>query len=302
MAASESGRLRKESLDIQAKWALAEIGIRREKSQAERDAFWEKVYQTVTPGGLFNYNERIAQLERHFSLSFREALARSALARRGLKELYDYGPPFPAEGTAGYFDEVLAWVEKAHNRLAQISQMDQHYVLAISIKELAKSQWDAGRSSSQWTFDLPEELFQGQAHVRMRGLGLAVAGPTEATEPAPQKSKGAQKTEVVPPKLQGYWSASLSLPARAAVRYLSGGSGELDQKSLPVAYLGRVGDLDSSHEPEVVGINAAHNASPIGKQWKLTLSPKSTAGSQTASLQDVLLYLHVAAIGLKPES
>jgi hypothetical protein len=34
-------------------------------------------------------------------------------AAKGLKEVYDYAPSLPQEGTAGYFDEVVAWVRKA---------------------------------------------------------------------------------------------------------------------------------------------------------------------------------------------
>ena len=75
-ATSEAGRLRKESLALQTKFALADIGFRGERAQAERDAFWEQAYQAQSPGGLLNYSERIAPVERHFSFEFREALAR----------------------------------------------------------------------------------------------------------------------------------------------------------------------------------------------------------------------------------
>ena len=161
MAASEGGRLRKESLDLQAKLALADIVFRREKSHAERDAICEKVYQAQVPGGLFHYDERIAQVERQFSFDFREALARLTPARRGLSELYGYAPPFPQEASAGYFNDVSSWARGAQNRTAQFLQMEQTYVLAVSLKELVKSQREAGRSSSQWTFEVPEELFKG---------------------------------------------------------------------------------------------------------------------------------------------
>ena len=297
IAASEAARLRKESLDLQAQWSLADIGFRGERAEAERDAFWEKVYQAQTPGGLMNYSERIAPAERQFSASFRDALARLAAARRGLKELFDYAPPFPLEGTPGYFDEVAAWVRQAQARMAQSARMDQNYVLAVSIKGLAKSQWEAGRSVAEWTFDVPEELFKGQAQVRLRGLGLAVVGEPEPAEPAAPKVKGG-KAEAPPPKPAGFWSARLSLPPAATVRHLSGATAGMDQKSLPACYFGRVADRDSSRDPEIAGVQAIHNASPIGKQWKLTLSPRSTDGTPTAELRDVLLYLHVAVRGI----
>jgi hypothetical protein len=304
IAASEAGRMRKESLDLEAKWSLANIAFRGERSQVERDAWWEKIYQAQQSGSLFNYSERIAPLERNFSSDFREALARLMAAQRGLKELHDYELPLPQEGRPGYFDEVLVWAKTAQDRLAGFSHMDQNYTLALSIKELAKSEWEAGRSSAQWTFDVPEDLFNGQAHVRLRGLGLAVVGEPEPAEPPPppQKSKGVQKTEAMPAKPRGYWSASLSAPPTATVRHASGASIELDQKSLPRCYFGRVADRDSSREPELVGIPPLRNASPIGKQWKLAFSQKSTDGTPTAELHDVQLYLHVAVRSLKAKS
>jgi len=280
MAASEAGRLRKESLELRTKWSLAEIGFRGERSQAERDAHWEKVLQAQSSGGPLNYSEQISPIERQFSFDFREVLARLIAARRGLKELYDYEPPFPQEGTAGYFDDVTFWVRTGQTRIAQFSQLDQNYVLAISVKELAKSQGESSRSS-QWTFDVSEELFEGQAHVRLRGVGMAVVG-----------EKGGEKT-------LGLWSGRLSVPPTATVRLMSGATKELDQKSFPACYFGRVADRSSPREPEIAGVNTLRNASPIGKQWKLTLSPKSSEGTATASLHDVELYLHLAVRGLK---
>jgi hypothetical protein len=296
MGASEAARLRKESLGLQTNWELAGIGFRTDRSQAERDVLWERVFQAQAQGGLLNYSERIAPVERDFSQGFREALARLTVAQRGLKELYDYATPLPAEGTPGYLDEVALWARNAKNRMAQFTQMEQSYVLVASLKELTQSQWEAGRTASQWTFDITEELFPKQVHVRLRGLGLAVVG---AAEPADtQKSRGA-KTEA-PAKPEGFWSAHLSLPPAAQVRYVSGASNELDQKALPPCYLGRV--RDSSLEAEIASVNVLQNASPIGKQWKITLSPKSTAGTLSNSLQDVELYLHVAVRSRKVTS
>ena len=93
--------MRKESLELEAKWALANIAFRQQRAQAERDALWEKVYQAQQPGGLFNYSERMAPLERRFSSDFREALARLTAAQRGMKELYDYAAPLPERRIPG---------------------------------------------------------------------------------------------------------------------------------------------------------------------------------------------------------
>lgn len=295
-AATQASKLRKESFDLEAKWSQANIAFGRERAQAERDAFWEKVYQAQEPGSLLNSSERIPSVERAFSRDFRDALARLTAARRGLKEIYNYSPAFPQEGAPGYFDEVAAWVKSTRDRIIQQSHLDQTYVLALSVKDLAKSAWDPGRLASQWTFDVPGELFTGQSYVRLRGLSLAVVGsPEDATAAAP-KAKTPPPAPI-PVKPQGLWSANISLPQTASVQYTAGANDALDQKSLPRCFFGRVADRESPHAPEVAGANVFHNASPIGKQWKLSLAAKSTDRFPTANLEDVILYLHLGVRG-----
>jgi hypothetical protein len=295
LAESEAARLRKQSLDLQANWSLSEIAFRRERDQAVRDAVWEKVYQVQSTGGALNCSERIARVERDFSLDFRETMACLGAARRGLEELYGYAPPFPQEGAPGYFDDVASWVRTAQNRMAQFSRLDQHYVLAVSLKQVTGSQWEAGLTRSEWTFDLPDDMFAGQSHVRLRGLSASVTGPVPelaAGQKAAAQKPAAPTAET--PKAEGFWSARISLAATGTVRGVTGPARELDQKSLPVCCLGRVTDRDSSQEPEIGGAAALHNASPIGRQWKVALSPKSTDGMATAKLKDVQIYLHLA--------
>ncbi len=286
MAESEAARLRRESLDLQMKASLANITFRRQRDQAVRDAVWEKIYQVSNPAGTLNYGARMVPLERDFSNDFREALACLIAAAQGLKEVYDYAPALPQEGTRGYFDDVMTWVRKARNRMTQFAQTEQRYVLALSLKDLMKAQWEAGHSAAEWTFDLSPELFTGQSYVRLRGLSVSVVGAEAET---------ARKTEM--PKAEGFWTARVSLPPKGALRNLSGATRELDQGSLPACYLGCVTDRDSAREPEIAGTRAWHNASPIGKQWKLALSRKSTDGTPVEALADVQLYLHLAVRG-----
>jgi hypothetical protein len=297
MAASDSGRFRKQKSEIDIKWSLADMAFQRERLQCERDGLWERIHQAQSAGGLFHYQEQLAAVERQFSRDFRDALALLLAARRGLKDLFDYAPPFPQEGSPAYFDEVAAWATSARQRTASWAQSDQDYVLAVSIKGLAKSAWEAGRSAAEWTFEIPEDLFPGQANVRLRGLALAVVAEQDAPEAAPPKIKPGQKADLPlagPPKPLGYWSARVSVPPSATVRHPSGTAGVLDQSALPVCYFGRVAERDALRDPEFVPAGALRNAGPIGKGWKLALSRQSTDGAATASLRDVQLYLHVA--------
>ena len=229
-----------------------------------------------------------------FLAIFAKAIACLNTAAQGLKEVYDYAPALPGEGTAGYFDEVVAWVRQARNRVAQFAQLDQSYMLALSLKDLTKAQWEAGRGASEWMFDGAAEVFNGQAYVRLRGLSVSVVGTSpETSEPG---QKAGRKTEP-PPKAEGFWTARVSLPPKAALRNLSGATREFNQSLLPVCYLGSITERDSARQPEIAGVRVLHNASPIGKQWKLALSRKSTDGTPIETLEDVQLYLHLAVRG-----
>jgi hypothetical protein len=221
-AASESAHWRKAGFDLQARWAQADITFRGERAQAAQDAMWETAFQAQSPGGLLNANEKIAAAEHRFALDFRDALSCLAAGRRGLKDVYDYAPPFPAEGSAAYFEQVEQWLKTAQDQLEQFAQLDQQYVLAASLKQLSKGAWESGRASAEWTFDIPEELFQNQANVRLRGIGLAVTGrkpdPLEAA-PKPAAKAQAQKVDLPkpePPKPEGFGGRASHSPPGAA--------------------------------------------------------------------------------------
>lgn len=291
IAAAEAARLRKESLDLESKFALGLISSSRERQQIARDAMWEKVYQLQAPGGLVNYHERIAEVQGNFLSELREAVACLMAVEHGMKELYDFATPLPKPGSAAYSDSLLAWRSQATNRMLQISRLDQSYVLVVSLKDVTKSQWESGLTSAEWIFDIPGELFAGQSYVRLRGVGLSVVGPDPDVD---QKPSGRRAN--VPLKAEGFWSARVSLPAKGSIRNSAGGVKDVDQKSVGACYLGQVRGQDS-RDVDMGGLSTLHNASPIGHQWKLKLSAKSTAGMPTESLQDVLLHLHVAVRG-----
>jgi hypothetical protein len=304
-AESEAGHWRKASLDSQSKWALANIAFRSERAQVKNDESWERAFQAQSANGALNLSEKIAAAERLFAFDFREALACLAAARRGLREIYGYAPPFPEEGAPGYFDKVALWVRSALSHTAQFGQLDQEYVLAASVKQLAKGSWEAGRAAAEWTFDVPADLFPGQAHVRLRGISIAVVGPKPEAQDAaakPGAKAPAQKADLPkpePPKLEGFWRARISLPAKGTVRTIAGATAELDQSSVPTCFLGRIADREAAREQERGGGPALHNASPIGAQWKLALSPSSTGGTETKLLDDVEIFFHVAVRGVK---
>lgn len=294
-AQAESGRLRKESAGLQTRWTLSSVPFNTQRAAIARGTGWEKVYQAQNADGVLNYQQQVAQLDRRFAAEFREALARLVAARRGLKELFDYAPAFPEEGTAGYLDDVVAWASVAQARLGQFAQSDQSYVLALSLKDLTATQWDGGLNASTWTFDITPQLFSAQTHVRLRGISIAVVmdNSDESTKQAARAGKRPT------PKVGGFWSARISVPETGIMQTASDAIHQVDQKAIPVCHLGRVADRDAPQQPDIAGTDVLHNASPIGKGWKISLSPKSTDGTTNDVLQDVQLYLHLAVRGAR---
>ncbi len=299
-AESQAARFRKEVLELEAKWASAHIALSRQKAQIDHDSMWEKIHQAVTPGGILDYKGQIGRVDAEYLGSLREAASCLISSQRRLETVYGYPAKLPQPGTPGYFAQLTAWTAGAKARMARFHQLDQTYTMVLSLKDVAKSQWDSGKSSGEWSFELPAERFPGQSHVRLVGLGLAAVGATAPDLASlPQKSKtAALAPPPVPPKPAGFWNARVAIPAAATVIDLTGKSTDLDQKLLPEIHLGRVADRDA-REPEVAGAAALRDASPIGKSWKITISPQSTDGTATASLADVQLYLQLAVRSAK---
>ncbi len=285
LAQAEAAKLRGASLNLQADFSKLDIGFRSERDQLVRDAGESLAREAQSPGSAFHFEERMEPIEHRFSSDFRDALAHLDAARRGLKTLFDYEPAFPKPGSPGYFDQVALWTGNARNRLAQVSRTDQTYVLAISLKDAAKSGWEAGQPAATWSFDLPQEMFKGQSNVRLRGIALAVAGPKPED---PADKKGAAKKVDAPDtgKAEGYWTAQVSLP----------------NPDLPPCFFGAVADREAARPPEIAGANALYNANPVGKGWKVSLSAKSTDGMPTEKLRDIMIYLHVAVQNAKARS
>jgi hypothetical protein len=276
---SEASRYRGASFDQLAAWNKLDIDFRRERAQIARDIVQQKVFQSTLEGGVLNYMEKAQPIEARFRLDFREALARLVAVRQGITAVYGYPVDFPADGTDGYFDKIVLWVRSAINWLVRFSRLDQNYVLPISLNALKKRKL-ATRTGDKWQFTVPQELFPNQRHVRLRGIGAAVV-----------KDGGAK----------GLWQMEIEIPKTSFVQHLSGTKVTLDQSKVPQCYLGRVADRNGYRDAEVTGINALHNASPLGT-WNITMAHQSTEGTKSSYLDDVQVDLHLAVRTLWPST
>lgn len=265
-----------------ADWERTDMTFRRDRTQVARDLNDIKYKAATDAGGILNYAEKMRPIKERFNQDFSEAKARMEVAQLGLKLLYGYPDSdltLPLPSSPQYFDDSLMWVRKAIHFMVRFAQTDQNYVLAISLKGLSTNDaWTKHIIAGAWDFDIPEQLFPDQRHVRLRGISAFVVGDS---------AKG------------NIWTAAITPPRNSTCRHMPnsvfplGHEVKLDQTKIPPCRLGRIETRDSTRPPDVVGISALHNVSPFGT-WHISLSPVSSTGTPTKSLADVQIDLHLA--------
>ena len=266
---SEASVHRGASLAKLAAWSLNDIGFRRERADIARTAAYQKIRAMADPGGALNYLEQIHAIEERFAADLAEVSARLQAVERGMAIVFDYREKLPAVGTPHYLDNLVLWVRRAVSFLVRFSRIDQNYVLPISLRVATGEGWKPGRRLGRWRFTVGPDAFRDQYHVRLRGLSASVVGGTK----------------------DGYWRVTVAPPPVGLMKRLSGDI-RINQSSLPICRLGRVGRVFGMYEPEITGINALHNASPIG-EWDVAMGG-SGSGTDLEDVEDVTLELHLA--------
>jgi hypothetical protein len=274
---AETEKAREPGLLAKACWDQKDVDFKRARTQAARDLQTLKVKAAVDPGGALNYTERILPIIQRAKLDFEEAKAKLVAGARGMRLLYGYDDPLPDHSALGpaFFDACLVWVRRSINFMVRFRQLEQNYVLPISVKEQSAQNWESGRASGVWEFDLPVRLLPLMSHVRLRGLSACVFIPERDDDRA------------------SLFQAVVSVPRQSNITHLMGHVEQLDQSDIPTCRIGRVAARGNVREPDVVGTSALYNASPIGR-WRIELTPKSTTGVTLQKVKDVILDLHLA--------
>jgi hypothetical protein len=278
-----------EGLETRADWEKHDVDFRRRRTLVARDLADLKTKAYNTSNGILNYPERMIPVRERFMQDFRDALARIKAAALGLKLLYGYPEPLAPsvnsllegnENNAKAFDDCLLWVRDAISWMVRFTQLDQNYVLPLSVKKLINNQsnWEAGFNTGIWSFPINETpFFQDQRHVRLRGISLF----TKADE------KYVWQSTVTPPKAQN-----------VHYRHLSGTIVPLDQRHAPVCRLSRVSSRKAQREPDVGGTVALFNLSPIGS-WTIKIEQNlenydNFSNFLRDKIEDIHLDLHLA--------
>jgi hypothetical protein len=277
---AESARIRLIGLKKRADWEKVNQAYRRARTDAARKAAEAKVGAFTLAGGALNYREQMAELAARMTRDASDALARLDKARDGLAKVYGHDVPFPPSvkaaidsGKASHLamHEASGWVRDAIGWLARFRELDQNYVLPLSVKALTGDGWAAGQGAGSWNIPISEALFDAQRFVRIRGLRAYAYGVTRD---------------------QGSWSVGISLPKEAKVNYGAGWQA-LAQADLPRILLPRTTARGDGPDSEMVGMLAAFNTSPVGT-WQLTASLQSSQGVPLSSVRDIEIEVALA--------
>lgn len=263
-------------------WEVANQTFRRQRTDAARQAAEQKLAAYTMPGGALNYREQMAGIALRMSREAAEALDRISVAADGLRLIYGRDEALPADVAVAIetracshlaIDVATVWVRDAQAWLARFKQLDQSFVLPLSLRStLGEERWTQGKALGVWTFELVgSQMPERAANVRLRGLRGHVYGCSRDA---------------------GYWRAEVRLPTQSSTRHLSNQRVPLDQSLLPPIYLPRTGSRGDGAEVEFVGISAAFNASPYGT-WTVHVEPLSSQRQSLAVVEDIEIDLAI---------
>lgn len=263
----------------QAEWDSQNRMFLRRRTLVARRLQDIRVLSSTSPDGALNYGKRLEGMRTRFRRDFRDALARLKPAAEGLALLYGYKVALPKNTlSVDYYDNCLEWTRRAVQWLIRFSRAEQNVVVPISVRTvLGDQEWKEGLKKGRWSLTVDAKtpvigpMLSALRHVRMRGLGAFVSGKKVS---------------------DSLWQLAVSLPPEAKVKHLNGDEVTIDQSRIPSCLLARVSERDSQREPDVVGLSALLNASPLGDSWTVEL--QGAMPPTGAKVEDVHLELHLA--------
>lgn len=224
---------------------------RRDEVAREINTFTESL--VTDPGLAYNYVEQARHLQLRFTRDFRDAYIRMLVAQDGLKTIYAFDIlGFPAITAAmlpdaPVFDDAVTWVRDAIRSLVGFGQLDQSYVLSISLRQSMKeAAWKAAIEVAgvtdpiRFTFLFDEGTCANQRHVRLRGVGACVLS-----------------------RFASPWRLTIRAPEDSFFRYLSDKKTPVVQHDVPSVRLGRVLNRLPQRDPDVSGVVSLRNVSPL---------------------------------------
>jgi hypothetical protein len=282
-----SANERSAGLSSRSNWERMDVNFKRSRTEAARRIADLKARAFTEKGGELNYSEQMEPIADRFNRDFRDALARVFVAIQGMIDIYGYDVPLPAQLMAvrdgkkhdNLHDSAVVWLRDAVAWLTAFSYADQNYTLPVSLRgSMTKDTWSEGRKAGKWDFDINEERFPTQRHVRLRGVSAFVVF-----------DQGTSDWE----RDSSIWNVVIRAPQTATYHHLSNKTVTVNQSYLPPARLGRVALRSAIQPADITAVSAFHNASPIGR-WQLAISKKAINGINLDRVKDIHLDLHLA--------
>lgn len=279
-ANSEVSKERLPGLEARSNWDILNANFLRRRTTVARNYQDIKSKAATDPDGILNYGKRLDSLKKRFHQDFRDALARLKAVQIGLRDIYGYDAPLPAdESSIDYFDECLLWSRQAIQWLIRFSRAEQSFILPVSLRGIVgDNAWHDNCKSGIWEINLSEDFFIDLTHVRLRGLSASFIGSFAERRLCAEKK---------------LWQVAIKVPPIGQINHITGNKVELDQSKIPPCRLARVTDRNSPRDPDIAGMSALFNVSPIGK-WTIQVLGSVPKSSNFSEIHDIQLDLHLA--------
>lgn len=267
---ADAASSRADAYEAQRRWEEQDAPLRENRHEVARGLADERVVAITNQDGPLHFANRRAALLARVERDVRDAKARMIAAAEGLTTIYNHPVDFKVDDTN--LDGCIDWVRSQISWLARFQERDQELVVPVSVSAAVGSDFEAGKDTGTWTFQVRPEMFAGYGYLRLRGVSAAVLAGYAAG---------------------GAWALRVLAPQNGTFLYDDGGYAEIDHPS-PWCMLGRVGPRETVPAPDVAGAAALHDLSPVG-EWTVKIAQASSAGVALDKLRDVQIDLHLVA-------
>lgn len=235
--------------------------------------------QMATVDYLLDFRQQMKSIGPRFRQTLIDAYTRLMTIEKGMQLVYNRLDPqgLPTKlSSLSDMDDIVAWGRRTGTWLATLMRRSQNYVLPISVKMASeaklKGSWKSGQSKREWVFTVPQTIFDRQCFVRLRGLAGWAFGSNQNL----------------------LWTLNLQLPTNAATWLYEGGKVSTGPQDPIRCRISRVTARSDRAFPDVVGLVACYNATPIG-DWTVSVSNALDTNS-TDVPDDIQLDLYLSVV------
>lgn len=267
-------------LQKQADWAQKNAAYLRQRADTARQTLQMKVAMAAMTA-LLDFHAQMNSAQTMYLQGVWDAYLRLQAITIGLARYYNYpspdNDPLPEfSDDPASFDLILAWSRRAARWLAAFTRRTNNYVYTVSVKQITGDQWDPGKAHASWQFELPLGAFAAdERHIRVRGVTAWA-----------DNDRGK------------IWQVILTPPATTKVQYESGRISDSFQQASPACRVGRVVSRGKVVVPEISGLTALYNTSPVGT-WTADLRDAISPQEVPKTLPDDIqidIYLSVLTV------